>query len=580
MTVNGVGDAPNGGAKSPFFTTPWPWLLHASIWVGALSIVNASLPIIHLAGPLSALALVAALVSSRLLDPARLSVQIHDVLRFVLIDATFIGFGAGIVVPLLLLPARLAGARVGNNVQPIEIGVMAAAFVVQFYLLLAVAGTLHRRGSAAQRALLVSGCAAGAALVWSGWRDVADHLARNAEVASKIAAYEIETGKPGGTVSSEIALSLHGFYGRAENVAAATDGGIVAVGDFTFYGGHEAAGFARLSANGALLTSAAEAPGMLAGARRVRLLSGGALLLDLPEAREAFPGPWVLRTLRPDGTLEAQPGVVVGGRGTNAFESRVDPFDLDSAGRIVVGRSEAVAPGAEQPCVQRFLSDGTPDDEFNNRVGSALDSQAEGAARDCAVTEVLSLSGARVLVLLSLRNTGGAWVEGSLRRLAGDGSFDSTFAPPLTGVRKLASGENDAIYAATLTGTSPLAYALAKIGEDGALVTAFAPSPFLSLNALGVQRDGKVLVGGRVASKGPGDDVLRMLPDGRLDPQFGDGGRTPVNGFVHRIVESADGSIYVLGDFVAVGARANELPRYGIARLRPDGTPDPSFDPR
>jgi hypothetical protein len=52
-----------------------------------------------------------------------------------------------------------------------------------------------------------------------------------------------------------------------------------------------------------------------------------------------------------------------------------------------------------------------------------------------------------------------------------------------------------------------------------------------------------------------------------------------VGGFVHRIVTIPPGEIYLLGDFFEVGRGGAALPRLQIARLRADGTPDPTFDP-
>jgi hypothetical protein len=199
------------------------------------------------------------------------------------------------------------------------------------------------------------------------------------------------------------------------------------------------------------------------------------------------------------------------------------------------------------------------------------------------VTDVLALPDGKVLVRLSRRDDQGLWREELLRRLHADGGLDEGFLPDLTGVRHLAAGEHGELIATTLASTAtPPVFSLWKLRDDGTPDRAFATAPgfFAHVDALAIQGDGKVLVGGRRPGNALDLGLFRLLPDGRLDSSFGENGRVAVNGFIHRIVASREGQVYLLGDFSDVGAEADRLPRYQIARLRPDGTPDPGFDPR
>ncbi|HVY65866.1 MAG TPA: delta-60 repeat domain-containing protein [Gammaproteobacteria bacterium] len=45
------------------------------------------------------------------------------------------------------------------------------------------------------------------------------------------------------------------------------------------------------------------------------------------------------------------------------------------------------------------------------------------------------------------------------------------------------------------------------------------------------------------------------------------------------LLPTATGEVYLAGDFTQIGSGTAALPRYRIARLRADGTPDPAFDP-
>lgn len=151
--------------------------------------------------------------------------------------------------------------------------------------------------------------------------------------------------------------------------------------------------------------------------------------------------------------------------------------------------------------------------------------------------------------------------------------------------------------------------------------------------SVAVQADGRVLVSGafpRVAHCEQGG-VIRLMPDGRLDASFHfqgavqDGfragrvvldplGRIHLASYMDNRVEVlrlesdgrvegdrtfradcylrfvgdirpprlhvlADGRFYLTGDFDQVWTYAGQIPRFGqILRLRPDGTPDPTFD--
>lgn len=90
--------------------------------------------------------------------------------------------------------------------------------------------------------------------------------------------------------------------------------------------------------------------------------------------------------------------------------------------------------------------------------------------------------------------------------------------------------------------------------------------------AVALQPDGKILVGGQDRS---GAVVVRLLPDGSLDPAFGAGGRARVltgdfDEVAWDVVVDPDGKI------VACGSRLQSA-EFGLTRLLPDGTPDVTF---
>lgn len=117
-------------------------------------------------------------------------------------------------------------------------------------------------------------------------------------------------------------------------------------------------------------------------------------------------------------------------------------------------------------------------------------------------------------------------------------------------------------------------------GEDGGVTSRFASDQ--SARAMTVQGDGKILLAGTVDNGGHGGDavVARYLPDGALDPSFGDGGLVTLD-FNGRgagatgLALQFDGSIMVGGQVNDVGDE--HYLGGGVARLKPDGSLDRSW---
>ncbi|MDX9750974.1 MAG: delta-60 repeat domain-containing protein, partial [Flavobacteriales bacterium] len=90
------------------------------------------------------------------------------------------------------------------------------------------------------------------------------------------------------------------------------------------------------------------------------------------------------------------------------------------------------------------------------------------------------------------------------------------------------------------------------------------------------QADGKTLIIGTFTSYDgtTRNRVARLEPDGTLDPSF-DPAAGPAGGYVLAALEQSDGRILLAGEFTSY----NGVPRNGIARLNADGSLDNSFDP-
>lgn len=123
---------------------------------------------------------------------------------------------------------------------------------------------------------------------------------------------------------------------------------------------------------------------------------------------------------------------------------------------------------------------------------------------------------------------------------------------------------------------------IARWHQDGSLDLSFDPGTNAHVQAIAVQPDGKVLLGGGFSTIGGGGTgtvsrpfLARLNADGTVDQTFDAG----VNGYVSTIVVQLDGKILVGGGFTSLGVGAGAMPRSFLGRLNADGSVDPGFDP-
>ena len=122
-------------------------------------------------------------------------------------------------------------------------------------------------------------------------------------------------------------------------------------------------------------------------------------------------------------------------------------------------------------------------------------------------------------------------------------------------------------------------YRLARINIDGSLDQNFNPGNGAdqAVNALAIDASGNVVLAGAFTSIDgvTRNRIARVDATGALDNTFGLN-QQGSDGTVWTIgIDASSGAILMAGNFTNV----NTLPRHYIARLLPDGTLDPSFDP-
>jgi uncharacterized delta-60 repeat protein len=124
---------------------------------------------------------------------------------------------------------------------------------------------------------------------------------------------------------------------------------------------------------------------------------------------------------------------------------------------------------------------------------------------------------------------------------------------------------------------------LARLDSAGTLDTSFNPGANGNVNALALQSDGKILVAGgfnMIGGGGTGNTartaIARLDSAGNVDLSFDPG----VDSGVNAVVVQPDGKIVIGGFFfMAGGGGSGNTPRMRLARLNADGTLDMTFDP-
>jgi uncharacterized delta-60 repeat protein len=324
-------------------------------------------------------------------------------------------------------------------------------------------------------------------------------------------------------------------------LALQADGRIVLGGVATAAGGRrDDFALARYNTNGTLDTSFGNdgiVTTALGTTSTVGLSIGvqpdGKIVLAGYAANPPIPANFALARFNTDGTLDA--GFGTGGTLTTDFIGAHDgafSMAIQPDGRIVAAGYAELGPGDYEFGLVRYNGDGSLDTAFG--VGGRVTSSFVGNA--VAYSVALQPDG-RILI------GGSAMVGGSddfaLMRFNSDGSADASF------------------------GTAGTVTTRATAGID-------------TVRSIGIQRDGKIVVGGTA-----GEDfaLARYFADGFLDFTFGDGGivTTPINLYEdtgYSLSLQPDGRI-VLGGYAR--DTSGGLPDFAIARYNPDGSLDTTF---
>jgi uncharacterized delta-60 repeat protein len=253
--------------------------------------------------------------------------------------------------------------------------------------------------------------------------------------------------------------------------------------------------------------------------------------------------------------------------GTGA-NSTVWALALQPDGKVLLGGDFWTVNGTPRNGIARLNADGSLDTSFNPSTGV-----------DSSVNALALQSDGKVLLGGFFTSVGGT-ARNNIARLNADGSLDTSFDPG-TGadswVLALAlQSDGKVLLGGTFTTVNGTARnSIARLNANGSLDTSFNPSANSTVRALALQSDGKVLLGGAFTTiNGTARTrIARLNVDGTLDTSFNPG--SGANSSVNALALQSDGKVLLGGIFTSVGGTA----RTRIARLNANGSLDTSFDP-
>ncbi|QYM79159.1 putative Ig domain-containing protein [Horticoccus luteus] len=265
------------------------------------------------------------------------------------------------------------------------------------------------------------------------------------------------------------------------------------------------------------------------------------------------------------------------------------PFSSDLAGRIlttaqqadgklVIGGTFVSIGGFTHFRLARLNIDGSVDGTFNptfNGTVQALSVQSDG----------------KILVGGTFTATNGTNAAYFVR-LNVDGTLDTTFAPNPTGsVNSIAlQSDGKVLFGGLFTTIQPkgdtestLRYYLARLNADGSVDKNFDPEPNGAVLTIAVQSDGKIMIGGAFTTVQPNVKTVyaryylaRLNADGTVDGNYIVHATSQVNA----LVVQSDGKVVIGGAFTQIQPLGQTLvERHHLARITTDGKVDPDFDP-
>ena len=256
-------------------------------------------------------------------------------------------------------------------------------------------------------------------------------------------------------------------------------------------------------------------------------------------------------------------------------------------GQIVIGGGfSTLSPGGAsgipqaRQCIARVNSDGSLDTGFDPEANYSVD-------------VIMMLPNGQMIIggsFTTLQPNGATSTQQAdfIARLNADGTLDQSYViNPLASVQAVAlQPDGKLLLGGTFTSVNPVDSPavtainfVARINTDGSLDSTFDPGPNQAVNAIAVQQDGSVVLGGYFEALRTADSstsvarnfIARVTGGGALDQTMA----PDALGSIYASVPLSNGQMLIGGDFQSI----NGATRPYLARLNADGSLDTTFTP-
>ena len=262
--------------------------------------------------------------------------------------------------------------------------------------------------------------------------------------------------------------------------------------------------------------------------------------------------------------------------GTGA-NSTVNAIAFQSDGKIVIGGFFSSWNGTTVGRIVRLNSDGARDTAFSNNIGTGGNSEPLAIAIQ---------SDGKIVIGGFFTSWNGTTGLGRIVRLNSDGTRDTAFTTNtgtggISVVRSIAIQSDGKIVVGGqfISWNGTTVNRIVRLNSDGTRDTAFTTNTGTgansTVNAIAVQSDGKILLGGDFTSWNgvTVNTIVRLNSDGTRDTAFTTNVGTGTNGIIISLVIQSDGKIVVGGNFDSWNGTTVGY----IVRLNSDGTRDTAF---
>ena len=368
----------------------------------------------------------------------------------------------------------------------------------------------------------------------------------------------LEDDQPAGSIDAGFGGT--GADGPVDVVGVQTNNNKLFVGgEFTKFSGADRSHIVRLNQSGSVDTTFDPGTNINNSVRALAVQPDGRLLIGGLFTNVANNVISYLARLSTDGSQDQEFL-----SGLSGVDNVVDAIALQTDSRIVIGGSFTTVNGLSLSRIARLEANGALDPGFNPGTGANGDVHAVALAADGAI-----LAGGDFSIFNGVS-------AGGIVRLRPNGSIDPTFSTGLgfdDSVRAIViqPGDNKILvagyfsgYSPTLTSFVPRAGVL-RLNVDGSLDPTFNPGSGANeyINALALQPDGKILVGGgfTLFNGVERNHLARLNSNGSIDFTFNIG--SGADNYINTIALQTDRKIIIGGGF----RHFDGAPRNFIARL-------------